>query len=248
VSNEFLHNHKDFPINPREHIVAKKEYLSVCISQKNISHATLFLGSPASYKEELLEWFIQAIPHEECMRITLDDDSRSLGVEKIRNCKDMLSRTSLGGGRRIVIIENADTLTLEAGNALLKILEEPDEVTHFILTAPNEYQVLATILSRCQRICLYSASQKNPAGTDYAKLTSLLFSQSLWSQLEEGKNITDEDLYALEHIFHDEFSGDQNKNLQIVEFYNRLVELRKRKSHTWVSSYAHDILFLPTSV
>jgi len=248
VSNEFLHNHKDFPINPRGHIQTKKEYLSQCISEMNVSHATLFLGPPASYKEELLEWFIQAIPHEECMRIELDEDSHSLGIEKIRNCKDMLSRTSLGGGKRIIIIENADTLTQEASNALLKILEEPDSTTYFILTASNEYQILATILSRCQRISLYSASEKTTSSTNYALLTSLLFSRVLADQLEEAKNITDEDLFTIEQILHKEFSDDQNKNFHIIEFYNRLVELRKRKSYKWVSSYAHDMLFLPTSL
>ncbi len=246
MNTEYLHSHKDFPKNSREHIQAKKEYLSQCISEMNISHATLFLGPPASYKEELLEWFIQEIPHEECTRITLDDDSYSLGIEKIRSCKDVLSRTSLGGGKRIIIIEHADTLTQEASNALLKILEEPDSTTYFILTAGNEYQILATILSRCQRISLYSASEKLSPDSNYELLTSLLFSRALADQLEEAKNITDEDLFTLEQVLHNEFSQDQNKNLHIVEFYNRLVELRKRKSYKWVSSYAHDMLFLPT--
>jgi len=50
-----------------------------------------------------------------------------------------------------VIIEDADLLTLEAGNALLKLIEESPHTT-FVLTTSNLNQVLPTILSRCFRI------------------------------------------------------------------------------------------------
>ncbi len=248
MNNSYLHNHKDVSGVIGEHLQQKKKYLLDSISEMNISHAYLFLGSPYSKKEELLEWFIQMIPHEECMRIIPEDDSYSLGIEKIRVCKDMVSRTSFGGGKRIIIIENSEKLTPEASNALLKILEEPDNTTHFILTAVNEYQILPTILSRCQRIQLYAPPEEPDTSAQYATLRSLLFSQPLWNQLEEGKNLTDADIYRSEHVLHTEFSSNQNKNIQIIEWYDRLVELRKRTSHHWVSSYSHDVLFLPLPI
>ncbi len=53
-------------------------------------------------------------------------------------------------GRRIVLIEPADSLNQAASNALLKILEEPPENTLFILVTSQAQKLIATIRSRCQ--------------------------------------------------------------------------------------------------
>ena len=50
-------------------------------------------------------------------------------------------------------IKGADKLNGASANALLKVLEEPPEGVLFILTAPSEANVMATIRSRC---CAYS--------------------------------------------------------------------------------------------
>jgi DNA polymerase-3 subunit delta' len=54
--------------------------------------------------------------------------------------------------RRVIIIEDAQALTIEAQNALLKTLEEPPKDTLFILTITSAAEVLPTILSRTQII------------------------------------------------------------------------------------------------
>jgi DNA polymerase III subunit delta' len=56
------------------------------------------------------------------------------------------------GAARIFIVEDADTMNLQASNALLKTLEEPPPTTHLILTTSNPTALLATIRSRCQTI------------------------------------------------------------------------------------------------
>ena len=76
--------------------------------------------------------------------------------EVIRSLK--LKTTGQGEIRRIVLIENAELLSLEAQNALLKILEEPNPDTMFILTAPFEGSLLPTIVSRCHRLEIYPVS------------------------------------------------------------------------------------------
>jgi DNA polymerase-3 subunit delta' len=52
----------------------------------------------------------------------------------------------------MIIISDAHLMNPEAGNALLKILEEPPERTILILTAPGTADLLSTIASRCQQI------------------------------------------------------------------------------------------------
>ena len=59
---------------------------------------------------------------------------------------------SLGGGYRIAIITDADTMREQAANTFLKLLEEPGPDTLFILTTSRKDLLLQTILSRCQHV------------------------------------------------------------------------------------------------
>lgn len=61
-----------------------------------------------------------------------------------------LSMTSFGGEYRIVIIEGAEQMTPEAGNSLLKSLEEPPEKVIFMLLAPTVARLMPTLRSRSQ--------------------------------------------------------------------------------------------------
>jgi DNA polymerase-3 subunit delta' len=56
------------------------------------------------------------------------------------------------GIAKILIIDCADKMTVEAQNALLKTLEEPPGAAHIILTSAKPSTLLPTVLSRCQRI------------------------------------------------------------------------------------------------
>lgn len=77
----------------------------------------------------------------------------TIGIEKIREIRHITTLKPLEG-RRVVIIAQADKMTIPAANSLLKILEEPPETMHLILTASQANSMLPTILSRCQEIRL----------------------------------------------------------------------------------------------
>ena len=68
--------------------------------------------------------------------------------------------------RHMVVIQDADTMTLRAQNRLLKTLEEPFEGTVMILLSENRENLLETIKSRCvlYRICLLYTSRRNTSG------------------------------------------------------------------------------------
>jgi DNA polymerase-3 subunit delta' len=80
------------------------------------------------------------------------ETQRSVKIEAVREIDKFLQLKPLEGHHRIAIIEEADTLTPEAANALLKTLEEPPANGRLILLADNEKSILPTILSRCARI------------------------------------------------------------------------------------------------
>lgn len=71
-------------------------------------------------------------------------------VDQIRELTGFLGRTASAGGRRMVIIERAEELNVNAANALLKSLEEPGADTHLLLVCDTPSRTLATIRSRCQ--------------------------------------------------------------------------------------------------
>ncbi len=60
---------------------------------------------------------------------------------------------------RLVIIDDADKLTIEAQNALLKNLEEPANKTHFVLATSSPGSLLGTITSRCRVVKLRRPSE-----------------------------------------------------------------------------------------
>ena len=75
---------------------------------------------------------------------------KTIRIDALRDMIDSLSRHSLEGGNRVVVLENAERMTLQAQNCLLKTLEEADEGTYFLLTCDAESALLPTIRSRCR--------------------------------------------------------------------------------------------------
>jgi DNA polymerase-3 subunit delta' len=73
-------------------------------------------------------------------------------IGQIRSLCETLSLKPLEDGLRVVIISNAQTMNAEAGNALLKVLEEPPERTILVLTALQTSDLLPTVVSRCQQV------------------------------------------------------------------------------------------------
>jgi DNA polymerase-3 subunit delta' len=84
--------------------------------------------------------------------ITVDPDGVFIKIDQVRDISRQLKFAPLEGGWRIIIINDAQTMNLEASNAILKILEEPPKRTIFILTASQTTDLLPTIVSRCQQI------------------------------------------------------------------------------------------------
>jgi DNA polymerase-3 subunit delta' len=76
---------------------------------------------------------------------------------KTEQAQDILRFLSLKswGGKRVVILDQVQTLHPAAANALLKTLEEPPEETIFFLIAPSASSVLPTLRSRCQVFSFY---------------------------------------------------------------------------------------------
>lgn len=84
--------------------------------------------------------------------ILINPQGQMTKIAQIRELRKTLAMKPFEARLRVVIIAEAHTLNPEASNALLKVLEEPPEQTIFILVTPRAYDLLPTILSRCQLI------------------------------------------------------------------------------------------------
>jgi len=66
--------------------------------------------------------------------------------------KELAYLKPMMGRKRVFIVDRADTMTEEAANQLLKVLEEPPPFTHIILLSDDQAPLLPTIKSRCQTL------------------------------------------------------------------------------------------------
>jgi DNA polymerase-3 subunit delta' len=82
--------------------------------------------------------------------------SKQISVDQVRSLADFSGMSAHQGGRRVVIIHPAETMNVNAANALLKNLEEPPLGLLFILVTHRPQQLLPTILSRCLSFALSS--------------------------------------------------------------------------------------------
>ncbi len=79
-----------------------------------------------------------------------DDDRKTLGIDFVREVRPLALMKPMVGKNRVFIFEEAERMSIEAANALLKILEEPPFYTYFILITTNPDLIPATIRSRCR--------------------------------------------------------------------------------------------------
>lgn len=85
--------------------------------------------------------------HPDVIEVT---PKKSIGVDDIRDLNDKINTKPYEGDKKVVIIKNADLITVQGQNAFLKTLEEPPYDTTIIMLVENINLILETIKSRCQ--------------------------------------------------------------------------------------------------
>lgn len=113
------------------------------------AHALLLTGDDGTGKFYIAQWLAQQMKYQP-INVAVLPDKQMIGIDQIQ----ALYTQTRSGINSCVIIRDAQQLTTDAQNALLKLLEEPPKNTHFVLTSSSEDGVLQTIKSRCQIINL----------------------------------------------------------------------------------------------
>ena len=91
--------------------------------------------------------------------IDVNSEKKSIEINQIRSLISNLNKSSFNSKPRFILIDNIEFLNVNSINALLKILEEPNENTYFILINNNK-KILSTLLSRCLNFKISLSNEK----------------------------------------------------------------------------------------
>lgn len=81
--------------------------------------------------------------------IDLIDDKKNIEISQIRKMINYTNKSSFNDSPRLILIDNVENLNTNSSNALLKIIEEPNENVFFILIHNNNKKIIDTLKSRC---------------------------------------------------------------------------------------------------
>lgn len=134
-----------------------KAKLGRALEMGNITNAYLLTGPEGVGKRMIAEDFAENLLG---VRLENSPDYKCIGVKKGENSikidqiRDMIGDMSIKpyGNYKIFVIDDADKMTVQAQNALLKTLEEPSAYGIIILVTRNDQALLDTIRSRCLEI------------------------------------------------------------------------------------------------
>ena len=82
-------------------------------------------------------------------------DKKVIEISQIRQMINYSTKSTFNNNERIILIDNVENLNLNSLNSLLKIVEEPNENTLFILIFDSNKNILNTLKSRCLKFNLY---------------------------------------------------------------------------------------------
>lgn len=159
-----------------QEIVGHKQSVKIlmrAVSSGRVAHAYLFAGPEGVGKETTAMSFARALlcsrpaagdacgTCRECRQVSggnhpdfyhVDPAGSSIKIEQVREIQRRAPYRPYQGGRKVFLIRQAETMTAEAANCILKTLEEPPVDTVFILVSSRPQVLLPTILSRCQAV------------------------------------------------------------------------------------------------
>ena len=156
-----------------------KKELKRTVLENKVSHSYMFVGIEGIGKKMMAEEFariilctneqekgcqckscIEFMSHNHPDFLYLEPDGNSIKIEQIRYLQKKIQEKPIISDKKVYIINDADKMTTESQNCLLKTLEEPPEYSTIILIGSNENAFLNTIKSRCMKIAFQPIEAK----------------------------------------------------------------------------------------
>lgn len=159
----------------------------------------------------------------------IEADGMQIKKKQLLSLKEEYQNYSLIGHRRVYIIREAEKLNPSSANTILKFLEEPEEGIIAILLTKNRYQVLDTILSRCQVLSLVDSTEISSVDDTVIRFIRYLISgddlfvhyKEIFDSIMPNKTVAKEVFDIVEKIFIQFLSGQENDQLSFLSDTHR---------------------------
>lgn len=122
--------------------------------QGNYMQSLIITAKDITKRQEYVQDFCKQHTISDFDTTILTTEESSFGIAEVRNLQSSLYIKPVKGEEKVLVIEDAQKITPEAQNALLKILEEPPSYVTIILSATESKTFLPTVISRCKVIQL----------------------------------------------------------------------------------------------
>jgi DNA polymerase III delta prime subunit len=184
--------------------------------------------------------------------INLQTYEKDMGIEDVRNIQKTILLKPFRGQTKAVILDLYKGITLEAQNALLKMLEEPPNNTIMVITTTNKETILPTIISRCKVVVLQEKELKL-IGTDLSRFQNdleILTNATVGDKLKLAELLTKDKADSSQWlekmaIFLKKMLEQENNNFRYLNFFKELQRTYKIVKSTNVSQRtAMENLFL----
>ena len=161
----------------------------------------------------------------------IEAEGSQIKKNQLLSLKGEYQNKSLIGKRRVYIIKNAEKLNPSSANTILKFLEEPEEGVIAILLTSNRYQILDTILSRCQVLYLLDDSETEIVDDKIIVFMRYLIHpedlfihyKEIYDSILSDKETAREIFFAVEKILINYLSTkSRNKNSSIFSFLDNV--------------------------
>ncbi|MGX7030064.1 DNA polymerase III subunit delta' [Vagococcus zengguangii] len=212
------------------------------LEKEQLVHAYLFEGGTGTGKLETAIWLAQCYFCEEatlacghcsdCLRIEegnhpdvhlVEPDGQSIKIDQIAQIKSYFGKSGLERSKQFLMISQAEKMTIQAANSLLKFIEEPSGSLEIVFITENKERVISTIQSRCQVIF-------------FEPLPKAVFRQSL---IEEGVSESKVDILG-------NMTTDKKTVLALSddEWFNELQEMVEKWLHYLIKRDAYSFVYV----
>ena len=111
--------------------------------------------SPYDYKNKIIDSnnksfnLIKNLSHPNFFLIDIKENKNFIDISQVRSMISYANKSNFNNNKRFILIDNLEYLNLSSANALLKIIEEPNENIYFILVHDSYKKIYETLKSRC---------------------------------------------------------------------------------------------------
>jgi DNA polymerase III subunit delta' len=191
--------------------------------------------------------------HPDVMEIETRAGKQALAIDQIRLMKQAAYLRPMIGRRRVFILADAEEMSADAANSLLKVLEEPPLFSHIVLVTPSPFLLLPTIVSRCQTLAFSAISNEEIgrilADHDYPEDRARILSLLVDGNLERALELEWEEVQALKEgswrLFESLVTGRQPQ--LFLERFGSLAKSAQEEFEQTLelfASFARDVLLL----